>query len=329
MHCSHMPLTHKIFHLTCVKRTHAHNQMAKPDRPKISGGFFVHKPYGITCRQLDNKISYLAQTKKVGHIGTLDPLAEGLVPVLVGYATRLAPFLDSGIKAYRASVMLGTTTETDDREGKIIDRQDVTANPSEIFAALKTFVGEIDQVPPKFSAKQTDGKRHYELARKGLEVEAKPVRVTIFSIENVEMDLPYVSFDVECSTGTYLRSIARDLGRTLGCGAHLSGLLRTRVGPHTLSLSTPFAKIIESFEQNEPKRYLVPELKLIPHIPCVHVDAHDIWRISQGQILPRYGRQFLPNQVFVFADGNENILAIVEKNIAAYSYLRVLPRDNI
>ena len=294
---------------------------------KISGGYLIYKPRGLTSRQVDNKISKLLGTRRVGHIGTLDPLAEGLMPVLVGKATKIAPFLDSGIKGYIAEVILGATTTTDDAEGEIIEQNPVNVTPTQVFKALKEFVGEIEQVPPKFSAKKINGVPMYVYARKGREVEPQPKKVTVYSIENVEIDLPRVKFSIECSTGTYLRAIARDLGKRLGCGGYLAGLVRTRVGPHTLKNAVPLDEVLNSIKEGEPEKYLLSPVELLPHLPRVRVEGTQVWRVLHGQILPYLGSQFKPGQLFSIVDPMGNLLAVAERIPGGYRYRRVLPQN--
>ncbi len=295
---------------------------------KVSGGYLIYKPKGLTSRQVDNKIGRLLRTRRVGHIGTLDPLAEGLMPVLVGKATRIAPFLDSGIKGYVAEVMLGVATTTDDAEGEIIEEKPVEVTPTQVFSALKEFIGEIEQIPPRFSAKKIDGVPMYVYARKGKEVEPQPKKVTVYSIENVEIDLPRVRFSLECSTGTYVRAIARDLGNRLGCGGHLVHLVRTRVGPHTLKNAVPLEEVLESIKNGEPGKYLLSELELLPHLPRVRVDDITAWRVAHGQIIPNLGSQFKPGQLFAITDiAGQKLLAVAERIPGGYKYRRVMAQE--
>ncbi|MCD6595180.1 tRNA pseudouridine(55) synthase TruB [bacterium] len=293
-------------------------------KAKISGGYLIYKPRGLTSRQVDNRIGKLLRTKRVGHLGTLDPLAEGLMPVLVGLATRIAPFIDSGIKSYRAEITLGIATDTDDAEGKIIEQNPVDVSPAKVFDELKKFLGEIEQVPPKYSAKKINGVPMYVSARRGEEVIAQPKKVTIYSIENVEIGLPIVKFDVECSTGTYLRSIARDLGNRLGCAGHLTGLVRTRVGPHTVNNSVKLDDVVASIKQGNSEKYLSTETELLPHIPKIRIDGMKIWQVSHGQIVEQLGSQFKPGQIFGIVNPQSEILAIAEKIPGGYKYKRVL-----
>ena len=294
---------------------------------KISGGYLIYKPKGLTSRQVDNKIGRLLRTRRVGHIGTLDPLAEGLMPVLVGNATKIAPFLDSGIKGYIAEVMLGVSTTTDDAEGEVVEEKPVEVTPTQVFSALKEFIGEIEQIPPKFSAKKIDGVPMYVYARKGREVEPQPKKVTVYSIENVEIDLPRVRFAIECSTGTYVRAIARDLGKRLGCGGHLVHLVRTRVGPHTLKNAVPLDEVLESIKNGEVEKYLLTEAELLPHLPKVRVEGAQVWRISHGQILPYLGSQFKPGQIFAIVDPAGKLIAVAERIPGGYKYRRVMVQN--
>ncbi len=291
---------------------------------EINGGFFVNKPKGLTSRKVDNIISKAINIKRVGHIGTLDPLAEGILPVLIGKATKLSRFVDSGIKAYRVEIILGITTDTDDATGVVISVKSVKVNPNEVLSALKKFEGKIEQVPPKYSAKKRNGIPYYRLARRGFEFEIKASNVQIFSIANVEIDLPKVKFDVECSTGTYMRAIARDLGSIIDCGGHLSGLVRTRVGPHTLQKTTNLDVIIDSIQSETPRKYLVCLADLIPHIPRIRIKSLEIWQVVHGQIIQNLGSQFRNSEIFALTDSNDNVIAIAEKESSSYKYLRVL-----
>jgi tRNA pseudouridine55 synthase len=164
---------------------------------------------------------------KVGHLGTLDPMASGLLIIAINRATKFASLLLQSEKSYRAEVTLGIQTDTDDAEGETISSKDVNINKSEAEEALLTFLGESDQLPPHYSALKHKGKPMYQYARDGIKIEKAARKISIKSIQNIEIDLPIVSFDIRCSKGTYIRSIARDLGLKLNCGAHLSNLIRT------------------------------------------------------------------------------------------------------
>ena len=193
----------------------------------INGFLLVNKHSGITSSQVVQKIKKKFNLKKVGHLGTLDPMATGLLIIAINRATKFASLLLQSQKSYRAEVTLGIQTDTDDAEGEAISFKDVNINKSETKETLLTFLGESDQLPPNYSALKHKGKPLYKYARDGIKIKKAPRKIIIKNIENIEIELPKVSFDIQCSKGTYIRSIARDLGSRLGCGAHLSKLIRT------------------------------------------------------------------------------------------------------
>lgn len=193
----------------------------------ISGFLLVNKDPGITSSRVVQILKKKFNLNKVGHLGTLDPMASGLLIIAINRATKFASLLLQSEKSYRAEVTLGIQTDTDDAEGETISSKDVNINKSEAEEALLTFLGESDQLPPHYSALKHKGKPMYKYARDGIKIEKAARKISIKSIQNIEIDLPIVSFDIKCSKGTYIRSIARDLGLKLNCGAHLSNLIRT------------------------------------------------------------------------------------------------------
>ena len=193
----------------------------------INGFLLVNKDPGITSSRVVQILKKKFNLNKVGHLGTLDPMATGLLIIAINRATKFASLLLQSEKSYRAEVTLGTQTDTDDAEGEAISLKDVNINEFEAKKALLTFLGEGDQLPPKYSALKHKGKPMYKYARDGIKVEKAARKIFIKNIQNIEIELPKVSFDIQCSKGTYIRSIARDLGFRLGCGAHLSKLNRT------------------------------------------------------------------------------------------------------
>jgi tRNA pseudouridine55 synthase len=203
----------------------------------MDGLLIVNKPGGMTSHDVVNVVRRLCGTRRVGHTGTLDPLATGVLVVLVGAATRLAQFIAADDKAYYAAVHLGETTTTGDAEGEVTMRRPVTATCQDILAALAPFRGDILQVPPMYSAVKVAGRKLYQLARQGQEVARKPRPVTIYRLELLNCAPPDVMLEVACSAGTYIRSLAMDLGEALGCGAHLRGLARLAVGRFTVEQS--------------------------------------------------------------------------------------------
>ena len=199
--------------------------------PDLQGIIILDKPAGFTSQDAVSKARAVLRIKKMGHGGTLDPFATGVLPLMVNSATRIAPLLGSDVKVYEGVMHLGVATDTLDPTGKVLAEKPVEGiDQARIEEVLASFVGDIQQVPPMFSAVKIKGKRLYELARKGEEVERKAKEVTVHELELLGVDLPRVSFRVRCSTGTYVRVIVSDAGEKLGCGAHLAELVRTRSG---------------------------------------------------------------------------------------------------
>ena len=193
----------------------------------ISGFLLVNKDSGITSSRVVQILKKKFNLKKVGHLGTLDPMATGLLIIAINRATKFASLLLQSEKSYRAEVTLGTQTDTDDGEGAVISTKKNFKNKSEVKEALLTFLGESEQLPPNYSALKHKGKPMYKYARDGIKVDKPARKIFIKNIDNIEINFPKVSFDIRCSKGTYIRSIARDLGIKLSCGAHLSKLIRT------------------------------------------------------------------------------------------------------
>ena len=193
----------------------------------INGFLLVNKDPGITSSRVVQIVKKKFQLKKVGHLGTLDPMATGLLIIAINRATKFASLLLQSEKSYRAEVTLGIQTDTDDAEGEVISSKEVDISELEIKETLLTFLGASYQLPPDYSALKHKGKPMYKYARDGIKVEKAERKIFIKNIQNILIEIPKVSFDITCSKGTYIRSIARDMGARLGCGAHLSGLIRT------------------------------------------------------------------------------------------------------
>ena len=196
----------------------------------MDGILVIDKPVGPTSHDIVASVRRLLKEKTVGHTGTLDPVATGVLPLVLGAASKVARYLTGGDKTYRATLRLGVTTTTLDAAGEIVLERPVTATAAEVEAAIRSFVGEISQIPPMYSAKKVDGKRLYELARKGVEVEREAKKVVVRSIDILEIKLPELTVDVKCSAGTYVRVLAQDLGEKLNCGGHLKELRRLAAG---------------------------------------------------------------------------------------------------
>jgi tRNA pseudouridine55 synthase len=242
----------------------------------MDGVLIIDKPAGPTSHDVVSRIRKALKEKKVGHTGTLDPAATGVLPLVLGSATKVARYLTGGDKTYRARIRLGVSTSTLDAEGEVIEERPVTSDEAAVRSAAAAFVGEIDQIPPMYSAKKVDGTRLYKLARQGIEIDREAKRVRISSIDIIEVALPEVCLDVHCSAGTYVRVLARDLGERLGCGAHLKTLRRLRAGPFALDEAVELQHAIDDPESARAK--LLPIERALSMLPRLEVPA-DIARM--------------------------------------------------
>jgi tRNA pseudouridine55 synthase len=200
----------------------------------MNGVINVYKPEGITSFDAVARVRKLSNTKKVGHTGTLDPAAKGILPICLGRATKVIDYIMNSIKTYRVELKLGVITDTYDREGKVLEENEVKASKERIEEVILSFIGESYQVPPMYSALKVNGKRMYELARQGVTVEREPRKICIYSITNIEINSIYARFDVCCSKGTYIRSLCHDIGEKLGCGGMMNALERIATGPFNI-----------------------------------------------------------------------------------------------
>jgi tRNA pseudouridine55 synthase len=247
-----------------------------------SGVLVVDKPVGPTSHDVVDRVRRTLRFRRAGHTGTLDPLASGVLPVCVGKATRLVQFLSGGEKVYRAAVRLGFATTTDDAGGEpLSDPRPVRVTRAEIEAASRALVGDIEQVPPAFSAKRTEGKRHYDLARAGCEPDRRPCAVTVHALEIVsEPHDDTFEMEVTCSAGTYIRALARDIGQRLGTGGHLAALRRVRSGAFSLEE----AVTLDALKEQGMAR-LIPMGRLLPEMPEVRLGAPGVEAVRHGRML--------------------------------------------
>lgn len=232
----------------------------------------VDKPVGPTSHDAVASARRALRTRRIGHTGTLDPFASGLLLLCIGPATRLAEYLTALPKTYRATLRLGIATETDDRMGEVVSRTDVEGRVREedVRGALAAQTGVVQQLPPVYSAKKVAGERLYAAARRGAVVERTPVEVVIHRIEVLRVDLPEVDFEVTCGSGTYIRAIARDVGEQLGVGGHLTALRRTRIGEHAVEAAVPLDRLDDA---DRVSAALLPPAAAVSHLPRVVVDA--------------------------------------------------------
>jgi len=252
----------------------------------MDGVVVVNKPEGWTSHDAVNKLRRLAGTRRVGHLGTLDPMATGVLPLVVGKATRLAQFFIRADKEYDAVIRFGYATDTYDRDGVPLGEDTHPSIERErLQTVLTRFLGTILQMPPPISAKKIGGTPAYKLVRKQLPVELKPVEVTIHSINLLALEGAEARLLVRCSAGTYMRSLAHDLGRELGCGAFLKSLCRTVSGDFTLAQAHPIEELETLAQQGRLPEALIPAAQLLPQFPSEVVDL-----VTAGQI--RQGRDF-------------------------------------
>ncbi len=250
----------------------------------MDGVIVVDKPEGWTSHDAVNKVRRLAGTRKVGHLGTLDPLATGVLPLVVGRATRLAQFLMRGDKTYDAVVRFGYATDTYDRDGTPVSPvTEPELDRPRLEAVLDQFRGRITQMPPPVSAKKVGGTPAYRLVRRNIPVELKPVEVTVHSIELLEIQGPEARLLVRCSQGTYMRSIAHDLGQALGCGAFLKSLRRLASGDFRIEQARTIPELEELARQGRLAEALIPAAQLLPEFPSEMVDSLTARQIRQGR----------------------------------------------
>jgi len=253
----------------------------------ISGVLVVDKPIGMTSHQVVQVIRNGTRIKRAGHTGTLDPRASGVLVVLVGPAVRLSQYVSAENKRYQATIKLGEKTDTYDGEGEITGSSDIEVTYEQFEEALKGFVGEIKQVPPPYSAVKVKGKHAYDLARKGEDVNLEPRLINVYSLDILEWNPPEVVIDVHCSSGTYVRSLAYDMGELLGCGAYLTGLRRTKSGRFSLRDATALSKLSDAFETNSWYQYLIPAAEALSEWPSITLDNEEIELVKHGHRIPR------------------------------------------
>lgn len=297
----------------------------------VSGWVNLDKPYDLGSTHAVSRVRRAFNAQKAGHAGTLDPLATGILPLALGEATKTVPFLMDADKTYRFTIEWGRTTATFDREGETTAQSDVRPTVEQVEAALPAFVGEIDQVPPAYSAIKVDGERAYDLAREGVEFELKTRKVRIYSLSLVgAADADHVELEMDCGKGTYVRAVVRDLAEALGACGHVSQLRRTRVGAFTeataISLET-----LENFDYDARlSEALLPVETALDDIPALAVTEEDAFRLAQGRpivLVPRQVEtlkaQLAPGDRTVSAMNGEKIVALCEMRAGRLNPVRV------
>ena len=248
----------------------------------ISGVLVIDKPVRMTSHDVVQAVRKGTNIRRAGHTGTLDPRASGVLVVLIGPAVRLSEYVSASDKRYQAIIQLGSSTDTYDADGRVMQTSPVDIAEQQFEEALDTFVGEIEQVPPPYSAIKVKGRKAYEMAREGEEVDLAPRKIQVYSLELLEWAPPEAVIDVYCSSGTYVRSLAHDLGQKLGCGAHLVGLRRTKSGRFTLRDAVPLRKLRDAFDAGNWYQYLIPAAEALSDWPAVELDQEAMDIIRHG-----------------------------------------------
>ncbi len=282
------------------------------EAPGASGFLVVDKPAGWTSHDVVDAARGWFGTRRVGHLGTLDPLATGVLPLAIRAATKLVLYVQDRDKGYAGAIRLGRVTDTLDAEGRVL-REYSGPWPEEVRVeeAMQSFIGEQEQVPPMFSAVKKDGVRLHKLAREGREVEREPKRVRVERFALRKYDPPRLEIEVECSGGTYVRVLAADLGERLGCGAHLADLRRMRSGPFTIDQATSPDTLRAEAEAGEIERRLVSPLAALG-LPALRLSADEVQRVAQGSEIPADGPPEVPGTRMVAHDNAGHVIGILE-----------------
>lgn len=256
---------------------------------KTFGLMLVDKPAGPSSHKVVSIVRQGTGVRKVGHAGTLDPRATGVLVLCMGAATRLSEFLSTASKRYEALIRFGTSTETYDAEGDAIRVTHTAPGEDEIRAILPQFMGEIEQTPPPYSAIKVKGKKAYELARKGEQVELEPRNISIYQLDFLQYNPPDLTISVECSAGTYIRSLAHDFGEALNVGAHLANLRRVKSGPFTLDDCVSLSQLEQSFRSGDWEAFIRPAAEALPDLPIVQVSGKLLDDLRNGRRIQAEG----------------------------------------
>lgn len=273
----------------------------------ISGVILLDKPLGYSSNQALQKVKWLFQAEKAGHTGTLDPLATGLLPICLGEATKFAQYVTDADKTYLATVKLGATTSTGDAEGEVLTTSHVNVSKAQFESACQQFIGEISQLPPMYSALKHQGKALYEYARDGVEIAREPRLIEIFEIRLEDFSESVATIYVTCSKGTYIRTLAEDIGALLGCGAHLIGLRRTDTAGYEIEDAVTIEQL-ESMTTEQRDQQLLPVDSAIEDLPKVNLHADAAYFLMQGQAVWMSGK--VPSGELRLYDEDERFLGL-------------------
>lgn len=280
----------------------------------VHGVFLLDKPQGVSSNDIMQKVKRLFKANKAGHTGALDPLATGMLPICLGEATKFSQFLLDSDKRYVVTAKLGERTDTSDAEGQVVQSREVNVAEADILAALPAFRGEILQVPTMFSALKHNGKPLYEYARAGVTVEREARPITIFELKFIDYQAPFLTLEVHCSKGTYIRTLVDDLGEALGCGAHVTMLRRLAVADYPIEEMMPIedlALLADTFPSSELDRLLLPMDTAVASLPQLNLTAEQTKAVGFGQRVKFENTQALSGLVRLFSE-NGQFLGIAE-----------------
>ena len=294
--------------------------MSKPRKRgrDIHGVFLLDKPQGMSSNDIMQKVKRIFQANKAGHTGALDPLATGMLPICLGEATKFSQFLLDADKRYLVTAKLGERTDTSDAEGQIVETRDVNVKTPEILTALEQFRGDILQVPTMFSALKYNGKPLYEYARQGITVEREARPITIFGLNFIEYNAPYLTLEVHCSKGTYIRTLVDDLGEALGCGAHVTMLRRTAVADYPTEKMLDWHALQSLAEPQDLSlldALLLPMDTAVAKLPALTLNESQTQGIGFGQRVKFDNPNSLQGQVRLFSHENRFLgVAVIDEN---------------
>ena len=281
----------------------------------IDGVFLLDKPQGMSSNDIMQKVKRVFQANKAGHTGALDPLATGMLPICLGEATKFSQFLLDADKRYVVTAKLGERTDTSDAEGQLVETRPVNVETSQILTALEQFRGDILQVPTMFSALKHNGKPLYEYARTGITVEREARPITIFELNFIEYQAPFLTLEVHCSKGTYIRTLVDDLGEVLGCGAHVTVLRRTAVADYPTEKMMTWDALQALAEQGDLDQHLLPIDTAVSKLPALKLNAEQSKGIGFGQRVKFANEAKLRGQVRLFSDKNIFLgVALIDDN---------------
>ena len=281
----------------------------------IDGVFLLDKPQGMSSNDIMQKVKRVFQANKAGHTGALDPLATGMLPICLGEATKFSQFLLDADKRYVVTAKLGERTDTSDAEGQVVETRPINVETSKILTALEQFRGDILQVPTMFSALKHNGKPLYEYARAGITVEREARPITIFELNFIEYQAPFLTLEVHCSKGTYIRTLVDDLGEVLGCGAHVTVLRRTAVADYPAEKMMTWDALQALAEQGDLDQHLLPIDTAVSKLPALKLNAEQSKGIGFGQRVKFANEAKLRGQVRLFSDKNIFLgVALIDDN---------------